>query len=210
MSFNFNAAVTVHNDFGDQENKVCHCFHFFPIYLPWSSWHVVPLLHNKLVCTNCQQGSRQNVGINSEGKMRQDQLKTDHAATATAKSLQSCPALCDSIDGSPPGSPSLGFSRQEQWSGVPFPSPMHESEKWKWSRSVVSDPQRPHGLQPTRLPHPRDSPGKYWSGVPLPSPRLIIWPYKEALNQTKVSKWSTAYFPQTTRWAVWGEFLESK
>jgi len=36
---------------------------------------------------------------------------------------------------------SLGFSRQEHWSGLPFPSPVHE--KWKWSRSVVSDPQRP-------------------------------------------------------------------
>ena len=38
---------------------------------------------------------------------------------------------------------SLGFSRQEHWSGLPFPSPMHESEKWKWSRSVcptLSDP----------------------------------------------------------------------
>ena len=35
--------------------------------------------------------------------------------------------------------PSLGFSSQEHWSGLPFPSPMHGSEKWKWSRSVVSD-----------------------------------------------------------------------
>ena len=34
--------------------------------------------------------------------------------------------------------PSLGFSRQEHWSEL-FPSPMHEREKWKWSRSVVSD-----------------------------------------------------------------------
>ena len=34
---------------------------------------------------------------------------------------------------------SLGFSRQEHWSRLPFPSPMHESEKGKWSRSVVSD-----------------------------------------------------------------------
>ena len=34
---------------------------------------------------------------------------------------------------------SLGFSRQEHWSGLPFPSPMHESEKWKWTHSVVSD-----------------------------------------------------------------------
>ena len=55
---------------------------------------------------------------------------------------------------------SLGFSRQEHWSGLPFPSPMHESEKWKWSRSVVSNPQRPHGLQPTRLLHSWDSPAK--------------------------------------------------
>ena len=55
---------------------------------------------------------------------------------------------------------SLGFSRQEHWSGLPFPSPMHESEKWKGSRSVMSDPQRPHGLQPTRLLHPWDSPGR--------------------------------------------------
>ena len=57
-------------------------------------------------------------------------------------------------------SPSLGFSRQEHWSGLPFPSPMHESEKWKWSLSVVSDTQRPHGLQPSRLLHPWDFPGK--------------------------------------------------
>ena len=37
---------------------------------------------------------------------------------------------------------------------------MHEREKWKWSRSVVSDSSRPHGLQPTRLHHPWDFPGK--------------------------------------------------
>ena len=55
---------------------------------------------------------------------------------------------------------SLGFSRQEYWSGLPFPSPMHESEKWKWSRSVVSNSWRPHGLQLTRLLHPLDFPGK--------------------------------------------------
>ena len=48
---------------------------------------------------------------------------------SAAKSLQSCLTLCDPIDGSPPGFPSLGFSRQEHWSGLPFPSPMHESDK---------------------------------------------------------------------------------
>ena len=73
------------------------------------------------------------------------------SAAAAAKAFQSCPTLCDPIDSSPPGSPSLGFSRQEHWSGLPFPSPMHESEKWKWSRSVVSRSSRLYGLWLTRL-----------------------------------------------------------
>ena len=50
------------------------------------------------------------------------------AAAAAAKSLQSCPTLCDPIDGSPPGSLIPGILRQEYWRGLPFLSPMHESE----------------------------------------------------------------------------------
>ena len=65
-----------------------------------------------------------------------------HAAAA-AKSLQSCPTLCNPIHGSPQAPLSLGFSRQELWSGLPFPPPMRESEKWKWSHSVVSDSSDP-------------------------------------------------------------------
>ena len=66
---------------------------------------------------------------------------------------------------------SLEFSRQEHWSGVSFPSPMHESEMWKWSHSVVPDSSRPHGLQPTRLLRPRDFPGKS-TGVGC---RRLLW-----------------------------------
>ena len=51
------------------------------------------------------------------------------AAAAAAKSLQSYPTLCDPIDRNHQAPPSLGFSRQEHWSGLPFPSPMHENEK---------------------------------------------------------------------------------
>ena len=51
------------------------------------------------------------------------------AAATAAKSLQLCPTLCDPIDGSHQAPPSLGFSRQEHWSGLPFPSPMQKSEK---------------------------------------------------------------------------------
>ena len=76
------------------------------------------------------------------------------SAAAAAKSLQSCPTLCNPVDGSHQAPPSLGFSSQEHWSGLPFSSPMHESEKWKWSCSVMSDSYRPHGLQPIRLLRP--------------------------------------------------------
>ena len=55
---------------------------------------------------------------------------------------------------------SLISSRQEHWSGLPFPSPMYESENRKWSHSVMSDSLRPHGLQPTRILCPWDFPGK--------------------------------------------------
>ena len=42
-------------------------------------------------------------------------------AAVAAKSLQSCLTLCDCMVCSLP--PSMGFSRQEYWSGLPFPSP---------------------------------------------------------------------------------------
>ena len=78
------------------------------------------------------------------------------SAAAAAKSLQSCLTLCDPIDSSPPGSPVPGIlqARTLQWVAMSF------SNAWKWSRSVMSDPQRPHGLQLTRLLCPCDFPGK--------------------------------------------------
>ena len=59
---------------------------------------------------------------------REYSLPTLTTTATAAKSLQSCPTLCDPTDSSPPGSPSLGFSRQEHWSRLPFPSPIRESE----------------------------------------------------------------------------------
>ena len=79
---------------------------------------------------------------------------------ATAKLLQSRPTLCDPRDGSPPDSSIHGIlqARTLEWVAISFS--MQESEKWKWSPSVMSDPQRPHGLQPSRLLRPWDVPGK--------------------------------------------------
>ena len=77
-----------------------------------------------------------------------------------AKSLQSCPTLCDPTDGSPPGSPVPGIlqARTLEWVAISFSNA--GKWKWKWSRSVVPDPQRLHGLQPSRLLRPWDFPGK--------------------------------------------------
>ena len=83
---------------------------------------------------------RRLVGYSPQGRKELDATKRLHflfslsvlqkfIVSAAAKMSQSCPTLCNPRDGSPPGSPSLGFSRQEQWSGLPFPSPMHGSEK---------------------------------------------------------------------------------
>ena len=77
-----------------------------------------------------------------------------------AKSLQSCPTLCDPIDGSPPGSPIPGIlqARTLEWVAISFSNAW--TWKWKWSHSVVTDSQRPHGLQPTRLLCPWEFPGE--------------------------------------------------
>ena len=82
----------------------------------------------------------------------------DNFALAAAKSLQSCPTLFDPIVRSPPGSPVPGIlqARTLEWVAISFSN----AGKWKWSRSVMSDPHRPHGLQPTRLFRPWDPPGK--------------------------------------------------
>ena len=63
--------------------------------------------------------------------------------------------------------PSLGFSRQEHWSGLPFPSSIHESEKWKWSCSVVSNSLRPHESQHARPPCPSPTPRVHSDSRPL-------------------------------------------
>ena len=56
------------------------------------------------------------------------------AAAAAAKSLQSCPTLCDPVDGCPPGSPIPGIlqGRTLEWVAISF------SNAWKWEVKVKS------------------------------------------------------------------------
>ena len=95
------------------------------------------------------------------------------AAAAAAASLQSCPTLCDPIDGSPPGSavPGILQARTLEWVAISF------SNAWKWKVKVkllsrawlleipwTSAHQAPPSMGLSRQ--------EYWSGVPLPS---LIW-----------------------------------
>ena len=93
------------------------------------------------------------------------------AAAAAAKSLQSCPTLCNPIDGSPPGSSVPGNlqARTLEWVAISF------SNAWKWKVKVKSlscvwllvAPWTVAYQAPPSMGFPRQ---EYWSGVPLPSP----------------------------------------
>ena len=89
---------------------------------------------------------------------------------AAAKSLQSCPTLCDPIDSSPPGSPVPGIlqARTLEWVAISF------SSAWKWkvkgkSLSLVWLFLIPWTAAYQAPPSMGFSRQEYWSGVPLPS-----------------------------------------
>ena len=95
-------------------------------------------------------------------------------AAAAAKSLQSCPTLCDPTDGSPPGSPVPGIlqARTLEWVAISFSN----AGKWKvkvksLSRAqLVATPWTAAHQAPPSMGFPRQ---EYWSGVPLPSPYMV-------------------------------------
>ena len=92
------------------------------------------------------------------------------AAAAAAKSLQSCPTLCDPIDGSPPGSavPGILQARTLEWVAISF------SNAWKWKVKVKLLSHVRLLVTPWTEAHQASlfmgfSRQEYWCGVPLPS-----------------------------------------
>ena len=103
------------------------------------------------------------------------------AAAAAAKSLQSCPTLCDPIDGRPPGSavPRILQARTLEWVAISF------CNAWKWKVKVESlsrvwlftTPWTAAYQAPLSMGFSRQ---EYWSGLPLPSP-VLLWTFPLAL-----------------------------
>ena len=153
-----------------------------------------------------------------------------------AKSLQSCPNLCDPIDGSPPGSPVPGIlqARTLEWLAISF------SSAWKWKVKVKSlsrvrlftTPWTAAYQAPPSMGFSRQ---EYWSGVPLPSPmdytdhgilqaRILEWvafPFSrgssQPRNRTQISciagrfftSWATREAPRILEWVAYPYFSRS-
>ena len=98
----------------------------------------------------------------------------EHAATA-AKSLQSCPTLCNPIDSSPLGSsiPGILQARTLEWVASSFSN----AGKWNVKVKFLSRVQllaTPWTAAYQAPPSMKFAKQEYWSGVPLPSPN-IAW-----------------------------------
>ena len=100
-------------------------------------------------------------------------------AAAAAMSLQSCPTLCDPIDGSPPGFPIPGIlqARTLEWVAISF------SNACKWKVKVKSP--TPWSSVYQAPPSVGFSRQEYWSGVPLPSPKEMLQEYLLVLKTLK-------------------------
>ena len=108
-----------------------------------------------------------------------DVIPMKYAAAAAAKSLESCPTLCDPIDGGPPGSPIPGIlqARMLEWVAISF------SNAWKWTGKMkplscvqlLATPRTAAHQAPPSIGFSRQ---EYWSGLPLPP----LMKYEEFIN----------------------------
>ena len=133
-----------------------------------------------------------------------------HPAAAAAKPLQSCPTLCDPIDGSPPGSTTPGIlqARTLEWVAIPF------SNAWKWKVKVkllsrvrlLATPWTEAHQAPPSMGFSRQ---ECWSGVPLPSPAIALavfnypnWEVQKSIYQFLNCNWLRVS-RSLNSWAMW-------
>ena len=111
--------------------------------------------------------------------MRHPLTELPHLSAAAAESLQSCPTLCNPIDGSLPGSPIPGIlqARTLEWVAISF------SNAWKWKVKVKSLSDVRPSATPRNAAHQAPlsmgfSGQECWNGVPLPSPLAFLTCFK--------------------------------
>ena len=144
-------------------------------------------------------------------QIREQKVKLKTAAAA-AKSLQSCPTLCNLIDGSPLGSsvPGILQARTLEWVAISF------SNAWKWKVKekslscvrLLATPWSTAYQAPLSVGFSRQ---EYWSGVPLPSPKLkTIWPDKLTIRHIKICELQLKLWLKEICWFDLNAYVENK
>ena len=143
------------------------------------------------ITSHGQNGHRQkkNLSTVNAGEGVEKRKPSCPVATAAAKSLQSCPTLCDPIDGSPPGSsvPGILQARTLEWVAISF------SNAWKWKVKVkllsrvwlLTTPWTTAYQDPPSMGFSRQ---EYWSGFPLPSLNMPCW-WESKLRTLWITVW---------------------
>ena len=132
-------------------------------------------------------------------------LHQQPSAAAAAKSLQSCPTLCNPIEGSPPGSPVPGIlqARTLEWVAISF------SNAWKGKGKVKSLSRvwllATHGLQPTRLLYPWGFPGK---STAVGCHRLLRYTFQESQIESPIAGCASLRTNKAFNWNAPSWFLQ--
>ena len=132
-----------------------------------------PMLYNSWILNSYIKSLKKNLANESFLILLQDSSTSfgRYAAAAAAKSLQSCPTLCDPRDGSPPGSPVPGIlqARTLEWVAICFSNVGKRKVKGKSLSHVrlLATPWTAAYQAPPPMGFFRQ---EYWNGVPLPSP----------------------------------------
>ena len=166
--------------------------------LPLSSFHgILQARVLQWVAISFSRGMFPTQGLNPGlSHCRQTLYRLSHqnltaaaSAAAAAKSLQSCPTLCDPRDGSPPGFPIPGIlqARTLEWVAISF------SSAWKWKVKVKSLSRSGLLVTPWSAAHQAplsmDFPARVLESVPLPSPFLLLVTIKK--YDSPWMEWST-------------------
>ena len=120
------ASVTIHSDFGAQENKICHCFHFFPFYLPWSGGTGAMILVFWIL--NFKATFSLSFFTFIKRLFSSSSLSVIRLVSSVQSVSQSCPTLCDPMDGSTSFFP-VHHQLQELNKGTLVCSQAHSLEK---------------------------------------------------------------------------------
>ena len=139
------ATVTICSDFGNQENKVCHCFHYLPFYLLWSGmtrsynisflecWSIFLLVIWIPTCASCSLAFHMMYSaykLNKQG----DNIQSWHTPFPVwNQSILPCPVLTVA------SWPACWFlRRQVRWSGIPVSSRIFYSFLWSTQSKALA------------------------------------------------------------------------